>query len=122
MGLKKELLAGEIIHKFDDGRDASKANKNLRKSLRALKEQDGEDGPFEVKGGSLAILVQELEKLVDACKTKLGLLDEESTFFRHRYQDLQTEYQRLRGQFETLAMRLSKMETVNTAYASNQSG
>ena len=83
-GLKKELLSGEIINNYITDEKSNTKN-NFRKSLRSIKGIDDKDKPFEVKEDSLCKLVSELEKLVDASKTKLSLLDEESTFFRHRY-------------------------------------
>ena len=47
-------------------------------------------------------LVEELKQLVDASKTKIDLLEEESTFFKKRHEALYDEYDRLKGQFEDL--------------------
>ena len=94
INLKKDLLAGEVVTGTDQ---MAKSNKKMRKSLHSLKNCQESDKPFEIKANTLTELVDETDKLVDACKTRLSLLDEESTFFRHRYQDLQREYQRLRG-------------------------
>ena len=41
-------------------------------------------------------LVIELEKLVDAQKTRLDLSEEEATHFRHSYHNISKEYQRVK--------------------------
>lgn len=39
----------------------------------------------------------DLEKLVDALKTRLDLLDEEATHFRSSYYSISKEYDRIKG-------------------------
>lgn len=61
-------------------------------------------------GQRLFNLVTELEKLVDAQKTRLDLLEEEATHFRQSYHSINKEYNRIKTQFEQLAQKLSQVE------------
>lgn len=47
-------------------------------------------------GQRLYTLVTELEKLSDAQKTRLDLAEEEANHFRHEYQTIKREYDRIK--------------------------
>lgn len=53
-------------------------------------------------------LLNELETLVDAQRTRLDLLEEEANHFRTSHNSLKKEYDRMKGQFEQLAQKLAK--------------
>lgn len=44
---------------------------------------------------------------MEAAKTKIDLLEEESVFFKNRHEALNDEYVRLKTQFEDLAQKLA---------------
>ena len=56
----------------------------------------------------LHTLVHELDRLVDALRTRLDLLDAEATHFRQVYHTTNKEYNRIKSQFEVLAQKLAK--------------
>jgi len=61
-------------------------------------------------GQKLHTLVLETEKLVDTQKTRLDLLEEEAAYFKTSYHNISKEYQRVKGQFESLAQRMAHEE------------
>ena len=56
---------------------------------------------------------------MDAQRTRLDLSQEEATHFRTSYNDLKKEYDRMKGQFEQLAIKLA--DTENSTSMTNDS-
>ena len=106
--LKRELLAYEMpmaTHTVSSQRK----REQLKQMKGSLFSTSGSGSAFEVINPDqrLHTLVTELAKLVDAQRSRLDLLDEESKHFKQNAESMTKEYERIKVQFEQLAERLA---------------
>ena len=100
--LKKDLLSSEIISSTTKTASSKKKLNQLKSMKGSMVEQEEKNRHFPA-GQRLYTLVNELEQMVDAQRTRLDLSEEEATHFRQSYHNISKEYHRVKNQFETLA-------------------
>lgn len=106
--LKRELLAYEMPRATQTV-SSQRKREQLKQMKGSLFSTSGSGSAFEVINPDqrLHTLVTELAKLVDAQRSRLDLLDEESKHFKQNAESMTKEYDRIKVQFEQLAERLA---------------
>ena len=110
--MKRELLEYEMPMATQTV-SARKKREQLKQMKGSLFSTSGSGSAFEVFNPDqrLHTLVTELAKLVDAQRSRLDLLDEESKHFKQKAESMTKEYERIKVQFEQLAQKFADTET-----------